>query len=100
MDGSAHLELPTTNSLVQPNRQLELSEIAEELAGHLQVPDEPEVTAGYAHIYHGIWTSPQGERIEVAIKEFKALIPKNRQTDLELLQRKTETVSASNAVTC
>ncbi|KAG9026753.1 hypothetical protein FS837_004514 [Tulasnella sp. UAMH 9824] len=70
-----------TGSLVQPGREFALSEIAEELGGDLEVPAVPVMTAGYADIYHGVWITPQGERFEVAVKELKPLIPKDRQTD-------------------
>lgn len=82
-----------TECLVQPHREFNLSEIAEELAGDLAVPDVPEISAGYADIYHGVWTSPQGDQVEVAVKELKALIPKDRQSDREALRKRTDTVS-------
>lgn len=65
--------------------------MADELAGTLEFPNRPAITAGYADIYHGFWTSVQGERVEVAIKEFRALIPRDRQSDPEALRRRTET---------
>ncbi|KAG9046249.1 hypothetical protein FS837_004775, partial [Tulasnella sp. UAMH 9824] len=79
-------------SLVQPKRLLAFSEAAEELLGPLKVPDRPEITAGYAEIYHGVWTSPHGEQVEVAVKEFKTLIPRNRQSDMNELGKRTATV--------
>ncbi|KAG8920227.1 hypothetical protein FRC01_000865 [Tulasnella sp. 417] len=79
-------------SLVQPNRRFSSLEIAEELEGSLEAPDRPKISAGYADIYHGVWTSLQGERIEVAIKEFRALIPRDRQSDPEALRKRTETI--------
>ncbi|KAG9023476.1 hypothetical protein FS837_005784, partial [Tulasnella sp. UAMH 9824] len=78
-------------SLVQPNRNLMFFETVEELAGDLQIPGHPEVTAGYADIYHGVWISPQGKQMEVAIKELKDLIPKDRQTDPGALIRRRDT---------
>lgn len=80
-----------TPSLVQPGRQFTLLEAVEELAGVLEVPDRPEMTTGYADIYQGFWTNPQGERVQVAIKELRTLIPKNRQTEQEVLKRKADT---------
>lgn len=81
-----------TESLVQPHRRFSSLEMADELAGTLEFPNRPAITAGYADIYHGFWTSVQGERVEVAIKEFRALIPRDRQSDPEALRRRTETV--------
>ncbi|KAG8913675.1 hypothetical protein FRC01_004433, partial [Tulasnella sp. 417] len=78
-----------TESLVQPNRRFTSLESAEELEGTLEVPDRPGISAGYADIYHGVWTSAQGERIEVAIKEFRALIPRDRRSDPEALRKRT-----------
>lgn len=78
---------------IQSHRVFTLSEATEELPGHLDVPNEPEISAGYADIYHGIWTTPQGERLEVAVKELKTLIPKDRQTDREALKKRTDTVA-------
>lgn len=63
-----------------------------ELAGILEVPEVPEITTGYTDIYRGIWKTPQGEHLEVAIKEFKALIPRNRHSDPEALRRRADTV--------
>ncbi|KAG9046593.1 hypothetical protein FS837_004012, partial [Tulasnella sp. UAMH 9824] len=80
-----------TESLVQPHRRFSSLEMADELAGTLDSPDRPAITAGYADIYHGFWTSVQGERVEVAIKEFRALIPRDRQSDPDALRRRTET---------
>ncbi|KAG9023716.1 hypothetical protein FS837_005656, partial [Tulasnella sp. UAMH 9824] len=79
-----------TESLVQPSRKWMFFETAEELQGHLQVPDLQEVSAGYADIYHGLWTNPQGQQVEVAIKELKALIPRDRHTDPEALIRRRD----------
>lgn len=82
-----------TESLVQPNRRFTPLDAAAELEGFLNVSSRPRISAGYADIYHGIWTSPQGERIEVAVKEFRALIPRDRQSDPGVLRRRTEIVS-------
>lgn len=65
---------------------------AEELVGNLEIPDRPEITGGYADVYHGFWTNPQGERVEVAIKRLKALNPRSRQSGQDSLIRKAETV--------
>lgn len=81
-----------TESLVQPRRYFTASEIAGELVGVLEVLGPPEITTGYADIYHGILKTPGGEHVDVAIKEFKAIIPRNRSTDLEALRRRTDTV--------
>lgn len=81
-----------TGSLLQPGRPFTVFETLIELAGILEVPETPEMTAGYADIYHGYWTSPQGERVEVAVKELRALIPRDRHTEEEALKRKADTV--------
>ncbi|KAG9041360.1 hypothetical protein FS837_012372, partial [Tulasnella sp. UAMH 9824] len=80
-----------TESLVQPTRRLMFFETAEELEGYLHVPELPEVSAGYADIYHGVWIGPQGQQVEVAIKELKTLIPKDRQTHPEALITRRDT---------
>lgn len=71
-------------------------EKADELEGHLEVLDQLEVSAGYADIYRGFWTDPQGKRVEVAIKELKDLVPKNQHTDQGALISRRDTVSASH----
>ncbi|KAG8920781.1 hypothetical protein FRC01_000603, partial [Tulasnella sp. 417] len=81
-----YVTLMETESLVQPNRRLMFFEATEELPGHLQVPDLPEASAGYAYIYHGLWTNPRGHQVEVAVKEFKPLIPTDRQSDPAALE--------------
>lgn len=81
-----------TESFIQPGREFKISEIAEELQGELEVSDEADVSGGYADVYRGTWTNPQGEKIEVAVKVFRNLIPKNQHTDREALKRKAETV--------
>ncbi|KAG8917276.1 hypothetical protein FRC01_002567, partial [Tulasnella sp. 417] len=68
-----------------------MREILSELAGVLEVSRLPELTTGYADVYHGICTPPRRAPLEVAIKEFKALIPRSRQSDREALRRKAET---------
>lgn len=80
-----------TESFIQPGREFKISEIAEELQGELEVSDEADVSGGYADVYRGTWTNPQGEKIEVAVKVFRNLIPKNQHTDREALKRKAET---------
>ncbi|KAG9033302.1 hypothetical protein FS837_002518, partial [Tulasnella sp. UAMH 9824] len=80
-----------TESLVQPNRYLKWFETANELPGDLQIPDHPEVSAGYADIYHGVWTNPQGDQIEVAIKRLRINIPRGKCDDVEALKKKTDT---------
>ncbi|KAG9042419.1 hypothetical protein FS837_010895 [Tulasnella sp. UAMH 9824] len=81
-----------TSSLVQPGRQLTCFEATEELAGVLELSDRPKMSGGYANIYHGFWTNPQGERVEVAVKELKALIPRNHQTKEDELVMKAEMI--------
>lgn len=76
----------------RPDQTLTFPGAAEELAGDLEIPGRPEITGGYADVYHGFWTNPQGERVEVAIKVLKALNPKSRQSEQDSLIRKAETV--------
>lgn len=83
-------------SLVQPNRKLMFFETANELEGSLEVPDRPEVSAGYADIYHGVWIDPQGNRVDVAIKELKDVGPKDPQTSPEALIMRQDIVSLSH----
>lgn len=81
-----------TDSLVQPGQQLEGFENVEELGGFLEVPEQPSLTAGgYADVYRGFWITPQGERVQVAIKQLK-VIPKERRTKQEELKRKADMV--------
>ncbi|KAG9048230.1 hypothetical protein FS837_000429 [Tulasnella sp. UAMH 9824] len=68
-------------SFVQQGRRFKLSDIAAELHGELEVSEEAEISGGYADIYRRTWTTPQGERIEVAIKEVKKLTRKNKHDD-------------------
>lgn len=82
-----------SGSLVHPGRHFTLLETSEELVGFLEVGGRPMMSGGYANIYHGLWTNPHGERVEVAVKELKAIIPKNQQTKPEELIRKAEMVS-------
>ncbi|KAG8894182.1 hypothetical protein FRC00_009368, partial [Tulasnella sp. 408] len=81
-----------TESYIQAGREFNISEIAEELQGELEVPDEADVSGGHAEIYCGTWTDPQGEKIQVAVKVFKNLIPKNQHTDRDALKRKVEMI--------
>ncbi|KAG8924561.1 hypothetical protein FRC01_011347 [Tulasnella sp. 417] len=69
------------DSLAQPTPLSTLSGIFGELEGTLEVPDRPKLAAGYANIYHGIFLKPQGERVEVAVKEIRGLIPNDIDTD-------------------
>lgn len=82
-----------TNSLIQSDSQSAALETAEELAGTLEIPADPVISTGFADIYHGFWTSLQGVRVEVAVKQFKNLVPRVRQTEQEELKKKKETVS-------
>lgn len=84
-----------TESLPEPPRYLTLSETAPELTGDLEVPDPPVIATGYADIYRGIWKTDRGDRIDVAIKQLKTLIPPNRHSDLQELQRKANKVGTS-----
>ncbi|KAG9038313.1 hypothetical protein FS837_001264, partial [Tulasnella sp. UAMH 9824] len=91
-DAAQHVMSMETESIAQQQRGFTFIEGAGELAGDLQVPDYPEVSAGYGDIYHGTWTSPRGEQVEVAIKELKTLIPKDKQTDPEALKMRRDMI--------
>ncbi|KAG8950905.1 hypothetical protein FRC04_006969 [Tulasnella sp. 424] len=80
-----------TNSLIQSDSQSAALEAAEELPGTLEIPADPVISTGFADIYHGFWTSLQGVRVEVAVKQFKNLVPRIRQTEQEELKKKKET---------
>lgn len=80
-------------SHVRPGNQFSVIEASEELAGVLEIDNCPKRSGGYADIYHGFWTNPRGERVEVAVKELRALIPRNQQTREDDLVRKAEMVS-------
>ncbi|KAG9041571.1 hypothetical protein FS837_012078 [Tulasnella sp. UAMH 9824] len=73
-----------TESLVQPGRPFTFFETVEELAGILELPEHHKVTPTRADTYYGFWTNPQGERVEVAVKELKSLISKEGQADSRL----------------
>lgn len=85
--------LDAMESLLQPGRQFGISDIIEELSGELKIRDEAEVSTGYADIYRGTWTSPQGRTTEVAIKVVRQLFPKDKHTNRDALRKRTETVS-------
>ncbi|KAG9047594.1 hypothetical protein FS837_001910 [Tulasnella sp. UAMH 9824] len=72
------------------NKSLVRQSMVEEAAGVLEVSGGPRMTGGYADIYHGFWTNPQGTRVEVAVKELRALIPRNQQTKEDELLKKAE----------
>ncbi|KAG8933108.1 RHO1 GDP-GTP exchange protein 2 [Tulasnella sp. 408] len=83
------MEIPST---CQPDQSFTFPDTPEELGGILEIPDRPEITGGYADVYHGFWTNSQGEQVEVAIKILKALNPRSRQGDQDSLVKKAETV--------
>lgn len=45
---------------------------------------------GYADIYHGVWTNPQGVRLEVAVKELRPLVPSDQHTRPDELNKTAE----------
>lgn len=64
--------LSEKESLVQPG--LRLSDIAEELGGELTIVEGgPKFEGGYADVSKGIWTSPEGARLTVAIKKLRGI---------------------------
>ncbi|KAG8984290.1 hypothetical protein FRB90_005426 [Tulasnella sp. 427] len=68
--------LTENESLVQPG--LRLSDIADELEGDLADPDETTLillSGGYADVFQSVWTSPTGEKIDVAVKKLRAARP-------------------------
>ncbi|KAG9040043.1 hypothetical protein FS837_000888, partial [Tulasnella sp. UAMH 9824] len=80
-----------TKSLVQPHRRRLFSRKARELAGVLSVPSRPIVTTSNVDVYRGVWGSPRGERIDVAVKEFKTLAARSMHSDPQALQRRMNT---------
>ncbi|KAG8900310.1 hypothetical protein FRC00_013619, partial [Tulasnella sp. 408] len=44
---------------------------AEELSGVLDIPGGPVIATSCTEIYRGVWKSPDGKRIDVAVKKFK-----------------------------
>ncbi|KAG9037171.1 hypothetical protein FS837_001498, partial [Tulasnella sp. UAMH 9824] len=87
-------ELESMKLLAQEVRNLRILDIVDELQGELEVPDTPRIGGGYADIYHGKWTSPQGDTIEVAIKVFKKPIQRYRSSDDSALASRVEKVSS------
>ncbi|KAG8950904.1 hypothetical protein FRC04_006968, partial [Tulasnella sp. 424] len=77
-----------TNCLIQSDSQSAVLETAEELAGTLEIPAHPVVSTGFADIYHGFWTSLQGIRVEVAVKQFRNLVPRIQCEQVELKKKK------------
>lgn len=85
----------TLTLLTRMNVELPV-EISEELAGFLEVPEHPEISQGYAEIYQGVWTNPQGEKVEVALKELKLISRMVRGSDQEAVQQSIDTVGRLN----
>ncbi|KAG9031635.1 hypothetical protein FS837_002922 [Tulasnella sp. UAMH 9824] len=52
-------------SVVQPG--MRITELQPELDGELTRPPRADGTGGYADVYRGIWTKPDGTQTEVAI---------------------------------
>lgn len=61
-----------------------------ELAGRLEIPEEPELAAASSDIYRGTWTSPSGEQVEVAIRILK--IHQRRRDDTVALKERIDRV--------
>lgn len=77
--------------LVQPGAPSR--EDTEQLEGSLIVPSQPIMFGGYADIYLGTWTSPEGTQADVAVKILKPIRPASMSCDLIALQQRREKVS-------
>lgn len=82
-------------SLLQQYRLLGFSGAAEELPGVLNTPDDPLLGTSYTEIYLGVWESPHGQRIAVAVKKFKPLTARSMHSDLQTLRRRLDKVGTS-----
>lgn len=63
-----------------------------ELKGKLEIPEAPELFSTNSDVYHGIWNSPSGEQVEVAIKVLRSLDLKRRGIDTLALKMRTDRV--------
>lgn len=77
-----------TQSHLQPRKRLVFSQTTRELAGVLNVLKPRVIATSSTDIYHGVWESPHGERVHVAVKEFRALTRRNMQSDPQALRRR------------
>ncbi|KAG9037376.1 hypothetical protein FS837_001440 [Tulasnella sp. UAMH 9824] len=71
-------------SIVQPG--VILTQIQPELDGELSIPEKPILKGGYADIYKGTWTSPDGIKVDVAIKTLRTATPASITTDTTKLK--------------
>lgn len=78
---------------------LRLSDIAEELGGELTMSsDVPLLAGGYADVYQGIWTDPEGKKVEVAVKTLRASRPSSVTNDTAALKKRIDIVSPSTCL--
>lgn len=77
-------------SIVQPG--VLLTELQPELDGVLTKYEPVLLRGGYADIYKGQWTRPDGETIDVAIKELRVATPSSITADRENLRRRIDVV--------
>lgn len=79
-------------SPLQPFRLLEFSGAAGQLPGDLKVSYQPVITTSNTEIYYGAWESPHGQRIDVAVKEFRARPARNIHSDSQTLRKRMDKV--------
>lgn len=72
---------------------MRITELQPELDGELTRPPRADGTGGYADVYRGIWTRPDGTQTEVAIKVLRNITPNSMTLDREKLRKKVDTVS-------
>lgn len=88
--------LTSCDGPLPPDGKSAAAENVPELSGDLHIPPaHSPIIAGYANVYRGVWTTPEGDKVAVAIKEFKKPTPINRASDVEEVKKRTETVSPS-----
>lgn len=63
-----------------------LTQIQPELDGELRIPEKPILKGGYADIYKGTWTRPDGIKVDVAIKTLRTATPASITTDTTKLK--------------
>lgn len=81
--------------LLQQYRPLVVSGAVRELPGVLRILGRDKIATNYTEIYHAVWKSPDGQRIHVAVKKFKALTRRSIHNDLQTLRKKLDKVGTS-----
>lgn len=76
-------------SIVQPG--VILTQIQPELDGQPSIPEKPRLKGGYADIYEGTWTRPDGKKVDVAIKILRTATPASITADTTKLKGRIDT---------